>query len=105
MRAVAVLTLALTACGRLGFVEQDDAGTLAPSDGEILANADAQPALDAAPFPAGLVAHYPMDSITGGVLDDALGLDGTCTQCPTVDTGHIGMALVFDGVNDCIMVP
>ncbi len=56
-----------------------------------------------------LVAYYPMDSLTAGVVPDATGHghDGSCsgTGCPGLIAGRIGSgALVFDGVDDIIEV-
>src|SRR5262245_37181325 len=89
MRAL-LLVLALAGCQRLFELKtfERDAPTV---DG---------------PAAADLVAHYPMDDITAGILTDvAGGHAGHCGSCPAPTNGHIDGALLFDGVTDQITVP
>lgn len=54
-----------------------------------------------------LVAHYEMESAAGGVVTDtAGGHDATCelSGCPVEQTGEIGGALSFDGIDDVLTV-
>lgn len=58
---------------------------------------------DAAPDP--LVAWYPMDTLSGGVLvDEVNGLDGMCGQCPSPVAGRLGGGLAFDGSTTRLLV-
>jgi len=50
-------------------------------------------------FSAKLVAHYPLEDASGGVVADISGNNhpGGCTTCPPVEAGKSGMAFRFDG--------
>lgn len=117
MRVVALLVL--VGCGRFGFGEYfdadgpqvaedgpadvpDDAGPADPPDAS--APPDAPP--DAGP-PAGLVVWFPLDATPQNTADVVSGINGTCagSTCPAVTTGKHGGAFLFDGDNDCIVVP
>jgi hypothetical protein len=105
MRAL-VLVAAVAGCGRFGFASADGGAARDLPDPRDAIAADAP---DAAPADPSLLAYYTMDSLDGTTLHDASGYghDGTCTPpaCPTLDTGVVGGALRFDGVDDLITVP
>ncbi|HEX5060762.1 MAG TPA: LamG domain-containing protein [Kofleriaceae bacterium] len=58
-------------------------------------------------YSAQLVAHYTMDSGTGGTVADSSGnhYDGMCTVCPTAEAGKVGGALRFNGGDQQVDVP
>jgi len=84
--------LVVAACGRLAFDPRSDA-TPSSRDGSV----------DSAIDPD-LVVHFPLE----GVLESDLasGLSATCagSGCPVPTPGIAGMALAFDGANDCVRV-
>lgn len=97
VRRVLVLIL-LVGCGRLGFSTTGDAlgDDGGGGDGSV------------ATLP-GLVVWFQFDNDNGMMFIDSISdLRGTCNPpgCPTVTTmGHRNSAYVFDGVDDCILVP
>jgi hypothetical protein len=109
MRVLALVAVA--ACGRLDF----GANTNASGNGNGTTDAPAQwPDGAAAPIDAavaGLVAYWPMDQFipgqpSGGRFVDVIGAhDAMCTTCPTVTTGVVDNAAVFDGQTSCLTVP
>ena len=93
--------LAALGCGRTGF---DPAADAARVDDAASAVDGTAVAVDAG-LPAGLVSWFLLDDSSGGAATDLVaGRDGTCTQCPAQAAGHLGTALLFDGVDDCITV-
>lgn len=80
----------VASCGRIGFD---------PGDGGARSDVAAIDAL-----PSGLVVWFPLetampnDVVSGGV--------GTCVNptCPTVTAGYRNAALMFDGIDDCIVI-
>jgi hypothetical protein len=88
--------LVLGGCGRIAFDPLGDAGG---------GGVDVGP--DAFALP-GLVAYWPFEPGPAvGIVDVIGGHTGSCsgTTCPAADSGHRGMGLAFDGVDDCIVVP
>jgi len=85
----------VVACGRVSF------DPLHACDGAI----DGLPrdsAIDA--LPSDLIAYFPLD---GTLADHVGGPAGSCItgQCPVVETaGHLGAAMRFDGVDDCVAI-
>ncbi len=93
------------ACGRIGFFDTTDGGSRTADTTTDTIPLDS--AVDAIPD---LVVRYPMDddpSTTQMLAATDPVLDGTCTvgQCPTSVAGHIGGAVMFDGVADVVILP
>ncbi|HTL39054.1 MAG TPA: LamG domain-containing protein [Kofleriaceae bacterium] len=89
------LVLALCGCGRLDFEPRADGATL---DVAVVA-------VDAPP--SDLIAWYRLDETGGTVFVDAIaGNNGSCANpsCPAPATGHFGGGMLFDAVDDCIVV-
>jgi hypothetical protein len=78
---------------RPGSAETRDGAATTPDT----ARGDA--ARDASTLDQGMIAWYEMESIGGDVAIDSTGHGhtGTCSQCPTVVTAHLGRGFHFDG--------
>jgi len=84
-----------TGCGRLGF-DPNGVDEVAPD------------ASDPITMISGLVAYWPFDDLApGGTTDLVADQRATCTggECPGRGQGASGPGAVFDGVNDCLLVP
>lgn len=89
----------LAACGRVGFDPLAEASDAATGDGRTTDGAGG----DA--LPSDLVVYFPLD---GTLVDLIGGPAGTCPagQCPTAQVaGHLGAAMRFDGIDDCVSIP
>src|SRR5215211_3735693 len=97
-----VLLILLVGCGRLGFSTMpgdalgDGGGGGDAGDGGVQTL-------------TGLVVWFQLDNDNGMTFTDSIsGLQGNCTPpgCPAVTTaGHRNSAYVFDGIDDCILIP
>ncbi len=97
-----------TACGFHPETASDGpSGSALSSDGNALdSGIDGSVSPDALLVPTGMIAYYPMDTLSGTSVVDATGRghDGTCNPCPTITTGQIGGAYAFDG-SDVVSIP
>lgn len=93
------MVMAVGCDGTFGLVHVDPP---ASTDGSVVDSVNTDTDLS-----TGLIAHYPMNAIAGGILTDAAGThDGMCTACPVdIATGKAGDALRFNGTSDIIDVP
>src|SRR5580693_3984590 len=97
--------VAATACGFHPETAAD--GPTIANDGAALdGGIDSSVSPDALLVPTGMIAYYPMDTLSGTTVVDATGRghDGTCNPCPTATTGQIGGAYSFDG-SDVVTIP
>jgi hypothetical protein len=82
----------LIGCGRVGFEPHDGAIDTKLADGGI----------------SGLVVDFEFEELGGNSYGDTMGgPSATCSApgCPTRAPGHHGQGLLFDGVDDCLMIP
>jgi len=90
-----LIVVAATGCGRLGF---DPEGL-----DEVMPDAS-----DPISMISGQVAYWAFDDLApGGTTDLVADHRATCSggECPTRGQGASGTGGVFDGVNDCLVVP
>src|SRR5450432_3172885 len=87
----------VAACGFRPSTATGDGTTPFDEAGPQEAGSDTQH--DAPIVNDGLIAYYPMESITSKTASDATGHghDATCSSCPTVVAGHTGNGFSFDG--------
>jgi hypothetical protein len=107
MRLGAYALMLGTACGFHPETASDGpSGPAVPNDAAFDSGVDVGVSPDALLVPTGLIAYYPMDTLSGTTVSDATGRghDGTCNPCPTTTTGKIGGAYSFDG-SDVVTIP